>query len=603
MRDRLLSGGRAVVQARAIVQVLHGVGGVGKTELAVEYAHRFASHYDVVWWIAAERAALIGEQFAALARALGCAEPGWELTAVRQAVHATLRERDRWLLVFDNAENPEDIAAWLPRGHGHVLVTSRARDWDEIAEPVEVDVLARAESVAILQGRVDALPTADADQVARAMGDLPLAIVQAAAYLADTGAAEIPAGGRPSSYPHSLAAVTRLAFERLRGEDPAAADLAGICAFFAPEPVPVNWFAAAAARLPDPLGKRAADPVAWRRVLARLERSALARVDHNQLRMHRLTQGIVRDHLTQAQARATRDLAGAILTASHPGDADMPANWPRWAHMLPHLLLLDPPAAASTDLWEMANDAARYLVTRGDARTGHEMALRLRDRRRDQAGPDDRYTRRAASTLAEALRQMGRYAEARELAEDNHARERRISGEDHRDTLAAAHSLAENLRALGEIQAARELDEDTLTRRRRTLGDDHPDTLVSANNLAANMYTLGETQAARELHEDTLTRRRRTLGDDHPGTLSAANNLANDLRVLGDAHAARALHEDTLTRCRRILGEDHPNTLTTATNLAHDLRAIGEMQAARELDEDTLARRRARSGNRPRTGP
>ena len=149
VRERLLAGDRAVVQA------LHGMGGVGKTQLAAEYAHRFAGAYDLAWWINAEQAGLIGDQFAALGTALGCVQAGAGTEAVRAAVLAELRARGRWLLVFDNAEDPADVTPWLPGGGGHVLITSRERGWDEIAAPVEVDVLARSESVAILQGRVD----------------------------------------------------------------------------------------------------------------------------------------------------------------------------------------------------------------------------------------------------------------------------------------------------------------------------------------------------------------------------------------------------------------------------------------------------------------
>ena len=145
VRERLLAGDRAVVQA------LQGMGGVGKTQLAIEYAHRFADSYDVAWWVNAEQAGLIGDQFAALGAALGCVQPGAGTEAVRAAVLADLHQRGRWLLVFDNAENPADIRPWLPGGAGHVLITSRERAWAEIAAPVEVDVLARAESVAILQ--------------------------------------------------------------------------------------------------------------------------------------------------------------------------------------------------------------------------------------------------------------------------------------------------------------------------------------------------------------------------------------------------------------------------------------------------------------------
>ena len=127
VREALLSGDRAVVQA------LHGMGGVGKTQLAAEYAHRFAGSYDLVWWIACEQPGLIGHQFTALAEALGCARPGAGVEAARRAVMARLHDPGRWLLVFDNAESPEDLSGWLPGGTGHVLITSRAPGWADIA--------------------------------------------------------------------------------------------------------------------------------------------------------------------------------------------------------------------------------------------------------------------------------------------------------------------------------------------------------------------------------------------------------------------------------------------------------------------------------------
>jgi hypothetical protein len=130
VRERLLAGERAVVQA------LHGIGGVGKSQLAAEYAHRFAGDYDVAWWIAAEQPGLIGDQLALLAAELGCVPAGADTSAAVRAARAELRARGRWLLVFDNAENPEDVAPWLPGGAaGHVLITSRMGDWTEIAAP------------------------------------------------------------------------------------------------------------------------------------------------------------------------------------------------------------------------------------------------------------------------------------------------------------------------------------------------------------------------------------------------------------------------------------------------------------------------------------
>ena len=177
VRKALLAGDRALVQA------LLGIGGVGKTQLAAEYAHLFAANYDLVWWITAEQPELIAEQFVELARVLGLAQSGIELQVVRRVVLAGLREQDQWLLVFDNAEKPEDVALWLPGGNGHVLITARSGRWSEIAELVNVDVLPQANSAAILRNRVPQLAIEDADRLAEALGNLPLAVVQAAGYM------------------------------------------------------------------------------------------------------------------------------------------------------------------------------------------------------------------------------------------------------------------------------------------------------------------------------------------------------------------------------------------------------------------------------------
>jgi Domain of unknown function (DUF4365)/Tetratricopeptide repeat/Domain of unknown function (DUF4062)/NB-ARC domain len=596
VRERLLAGDRAVVQA------LQGMGGVGKTQLAIEYAHRFGEDYDVAWWVNAEQAGLIGDQFAALGAALGCVQPGVGTEAVRAAVLAELNGRDRWLLVFDNAERPADLAGWLPGGGGHVLITSRERVWAELAAPVEVDVLARAESVALLRDRVTGLEAADADRLAAELGDLALAVAQAAGFMTETGmpAAQYldllrtqagklldqPAPG--SSYPRSLAAATRLAADRLDAEDPAAAELASVCAFLGPEPIPEDLFINA----PGELGARAADPLAWRQTMAHLTRQSLARIDQRGLVMHRLTQAILRDRLTAEQATATRACTAAILAAANPRDPANPVTWPRWAQLMPHLLAADLADTESRSLRWMACDACWYLQARGDSRTTYDLTTELRQRWRDRLGDDDQATRWAAHFLAWALQAMGRYAEARELDEDTLAHHRRILGEDHPDTLGSASNLAADLRELGKYQAARDLDQDTLARYRRILGEDHPYTLTSANNLAVDLKHLGEHQAARDLDQDTLAHRRRQLGEDHPDTLISASNLASDLRELGEHQAARDLHEDTLAHHRRVLGEDHPDSLRSASNLAADLRRLGEHQAARDLDEDTLARRR-----------
>ncbi len=579
--------------------------GLGKTQLAVEYAHRFASSYEVVWWIAAEQAERIGAQFAALTDALGYPQPGRGQAELRRAVFAELQARGLWLLVFDNAEDPELLTGWLPGGGGHVLITSRTHRWAEVAVRVEVDVLTRVESVALLRTRMPALRAADADQVADAVGDLPLALAQAAGYMAGTGipardyadllrtrAAEVLDQGRPISYPRSLAAVTRLAYDRLRGEDLAAAEVTALCAFLAPEPIPAEWFTGAAAELPVPLGERVADPLTWHLTLDRIGQQALARIGDNALQMHRLTQAILRSQQSPGQAKTTRSQAESLLAASHPGNPQDPRSWPGWSRMLPHLLALDPADTDNKDVRALACGAAWYLGWRGDPRASRDLADSLYQRWRSRHGPDDLDTLHAAYILSFALRELGNLRQSRDLIEENLSRRHRLLGEDHIDTIRSATALAERLRLLGDARAARDLDEEILARSRQALGEDHPQTLGLASNLAADLRHLGQPQAAREIEEETLPRRRRVLGEDHPDTLLSAMNLAAALRALGQAQGARDLDEDTLARYRRVLGDDHLDTLECANNLAADLRALGQAQAARDLDEDTLARYR-----------
>jgi len=541
IRDALASGDYAVVQA------LHGMGGVGKTQLAVEYAHRHEGDYTIIWWLNSETKALLGEEFAALAAELSCAAPGTSLDVMRRAVLAALHERDDWLLIFDNAEAPQDIADWLPGGRGHVLITSRASNWHDLAVPVEVDVFTRSESIGALRRRVPYLSDHDAAHVAEAVGDLPLAIAQAASYMALTGIppdeylpllnerpTEILRHGTPWSYPRSLAAATILSLDRLRTADLAAAEAAAICAFLAPEPVPAAWFPRAAEHLPAPLGERAADTIAWRHLIARLRSSSLVRLNGGSLQMHRLTLAIIHETLSAEQTRIARGAAIRVITANHPGEADLPAAWPAWATILPHVLALDPANSGDADLRSLAAHASLYVCWRGDLRAGIDFAQHLH----------------------------GQWSVA--------------LGSDHPDTLRPANIVAFALHELGEDRAARDLHEDVLERRRRVLGEDHPDTLWSAVYLARDLRGLGEYEAARGLSEDVLARCRRMLGEDHPQTLWQATELASALRGLGDYGAARDLDQDALARYRRVMGENHHDTLRSAAGLARDLEALRE---------------------------
>ncbi len=476
---------------RVAVTALHGLGGVGKTQLAVEYAHRHGANYEAVLWVDAEQTSLIAGQLAALAGRLGLPATG-QVTDDAAVVLDALRRRDGWLLVYDNAEHPAGLRPWLPAGPGHTLITSRLAGWRGLADPVEIDVMPRTEAVDLLTRRFPALDRALADALADALGDLPLALEQAAAYLDTTGTPperhlarlrteQARMLGKGEDLAHggtTIAALWRVTLDALDREHPDAVRLLNLCAHLGPDPIPLALFH------PDggtgsPGGSRVADgaegplftPAELDDALDTIAAYSLARRADDTLTVHRLLAAVLRaqqpDHDRQACAATVRGLLAAGLGGTDPGD---PTTCPVWAPLAGHLTTAPalhpdtPTEPIHADSQSLLYKVSWHLTARGDYR--------------------------AAASHDHA----------------HHERNRNTLGDDHSDTLGSASNLAVNLRQLGEVGEARTLDEDTLARRRRTLGDDHPDTLRSANNLAIDLRELGEVAAAEALEEEVRRR-------------------------------------------------------------------------------------------------
>ncbi|MGW5029731.1 FxSxx-COOH system tetratricopeptide repeat protein [Streptomyces nigra] len=595
--------------SKSVPQVLHGMGGVGKSQLVLEYAHRFADQYDLVWWIDAEQPDEIPVRYTELADRLGIAKPDAGAEANARALLSHLDSRERWLLILDNIEDPAQIEPWLAQGPGHTLITSRNPNWAGTARATPLNVFTRTDSLTYLQGRVGGMNDDQADILAADLGDLPLALAQAAGVIAHggmsldlyqqllaTNTTQILEKGGAPGYPAPVAATVTIAANRLAEHHPDAVALLHLVAVFGPEPIRNTWLETVRPRLATIPGNPD-DPMWLHEALSPLSRYGLARTESGSFQIHRLTQAVLRDQTPPDQAVAIRNDAVILLAAVNPGDPQLPDFWPDWAALTPHLIARHLAATEQPELRPTLLDATHYLIRSGQTRTARDLTASAYSAWASNLGQDHPDTLTAAQFLGHATADLGEHAESRRIIEDALARRRRTLGDDHPHTLQSANDLASALHKLGEHAEARRMDEDTLTRRRRTLGDDHPDTLQSAHNLAVTLHNLGEHAESHRIIEDTYARRRRTLGDDHPHTLQSASALGADLHDVGEYAESRRVKEDTLARQRRTLGDDHPDTLQSAHNLAVTLHELGEYTESRRIIEDTLARQRRTLGD------
>ncbi|MFG3645081.1 FxSxx-COOH system tetratricopeptide repeat protein [Micromonospora sp. NPDC047762] len=584
-RDELLQTLReGFVDTGIGIQVLCGISGVGKSQLALEYAHRFANDYDLVWWMSAEHPEAMAEQMAALATEAGWLSPSAGTDAAVRMARMQLRKSSRWLLVFDNAEDPTVLRSWLSIGPGHILISSRDPGWFEVGRPLTVNVFDRVESISLLRDRLPWIAMDEAEELARSLGDLPLAVAQAASLLVETGmtpqaylselnanARRLLGAGRVLSYRSPLAAALELSIDRLADEDDLALSVMQVSAWLAPNPLPLRTLAATNHVGIDRIAPT--DAVAFQLSLGRIGRYGLARINKQSIEIHRLTQAFIRGRLNPQESRLARARAARVVATGRPeNDGSDPGTWPEWSALLPHILALDPAVGSSHALRNAARDVLWHLLCRAEYATALRLAQTWRSDWTAGLGPDHLQVLDMNNHLAEAYRHLGAYGQARRLDEDTLRRRKRILGENHNKTLRSANNLAVDFFMMGDFEAARVLDELTLTQCREVLGDSHPDTLLLTSNFAADLRGLGKYEQALHLDETTLSLRVCLLGEYHPGTLRSARNLAADLRGLGRRRQARSLDERTYSQYLQVLGKDHPDTLRVARNLAAEVK-------------------------------
>ncbi len=487
LRTSLTSG-----RTTAIVPIA-GLGGAGKTQLALEYAYRHTADYEIVWWVRAEDTATLTADYARLATELGLPEKDLaDQQATAAALRAWLGHHPGWLLILDNARNAADCLDHLPMGaSGHVLITSRDPNWGRVAKPLGVPVLPRVEAVEFLQKRCGRDERAVADAVSDAVGDLPLALEQAGAYIEATGGSIAEYLDLYRSRPRELltdavAATWDIAFERLQTGAPAALELLYLIAFLAPDDIDSKLVSPAFA-----------DAMQFDQARAALRRYSLIDVSKGAIAVHRLVQAVTRDRLARGgQEETWAEFAGKLVNDAFPFRLQMVETWNPSAHLLPHALAV---AGHSERLGVGLETASRLLNKAG---------LYLRNR--GQLGAAERALRRALA-----------------IGEN-------VYGPDHPEVAIHANNIGLILKHQGDLTGALEYARRALAVDEKVYGPDHPHVATDANNIGMILKAQGDPAGALEHTQRALAIGEKVYGPDHPDVASIASNIGTILKDQGD---------------------------------------------------------------------
>jgi tetratricopeptide (TPR) repeat protein len=606
--------------SRAAITALHGLRGVGKTTLAATYADRHRGEYRATWWIRAQTEPNMRADLVALGLRLGWVGADEKEEPALPVVLERLRdEGEGILLIFDNAPDADALRPYLPRGgRAQVLVTSNAPAWRGIASPVEIRVWPKgvgADYLIARTGREKVRPAAEA--LSEALGGLPLAHEQAAAYCErldvsfdeyrkrfETEPARLLDDERdaPAEYHDRLtvAKTFALAIDEAAKLHPAAEPLIVHAALLAPEPIPLFLFSEAQEQFGEPLASTLAgdgldEAVAALRTFALVDRETIVderdpTITTDSIRLHRLVRQVAATRrTTQALEDAQRGLVEALAVVYPQGVFDDPQTWPR-ARRLDGLALAlvggdtvppkgaEKPAAYLLD--RLASYRQRALAAYAQARPMFERALAIS---KEGLGPEHPITTDSLNNLAGLLQDQGDLAAARPLFERTLAIREKAFGPEHPRTATSLNNLARLLQDQDDLAGARSLFERALAIREKALKPDDPLTAQSLNNLAFLLQAQGDLAGARPLYKRALVTREKTLGAEHPYTNTARGNLARVLLASGNANEALPLATTALAAHEKVLGQNHPWARGSAVITASVLNALGRTDEAAAL--------------------
>jgi tetratricopeptide (TPR) repeat protein len=597
-----------------VSKAIHGLGGVGKTRAAVEYAHAYKDSYCAVLFVIADSGKALHHNFAALAGPLALDLPeqhGAEQAIRVRAVSTWLNAHPGWLLILDNLDARDAMAeahTLIARlAGGHVIITTRLASFASYIEPIELEVLDRDASAEFLLQRTHhhRSRAEDDGRAARALGEhlggLALALEQAGAFInrAKLGFVQYErlwrenwprlalwADETVTHYPRAIAATWETSIARLGA--PARRLLARL-SWLAPEPVPY-------ALLEVPLALAAPGPADATQHLEALDDLA----DYSMVRcnrvqgefdIHRLVKDVTRRNLGE-EADAVLVETIHWINAAFSGDPEEEATRRRFDRLHLHALaLVDAPNAvrAGTATAELMNKLGDFAVSKAlypEARRLLEGALAMRE---SLLGPEHPDTAASLASLASLRLVEGDLTAARTLCERCLAIREKALGPNHPGTAIVLNNLLAGIvRAQGDLPAARAYCERALAIREVALGPEHPDTARSLNDLSSVLRDEGALARARLLCERALAIRQQVLGADHVDTARSLTSLALLQEAEGDVAGARPLHERALAIREKMFGPEHPHTARSLHHLARTVHALGDVARARALYDRAL---------------
>ncbi len=603
-------------------QALYGLGGIGKTRTAAEYVFRYGDKYAHVFWIHAETHDSLLTSFVALAQSLNLPQKDeQDQTRIVAAVRRWLADHKGWLLVMDNADDLPMAMEFLPTRHnGHILFTTRAQAAGTIATSVEVEKLTLREGTTLLLRwcnilrddtsltEAPAAARASAARIVREMDGLPLAIVQAGAFIQETGCSladylNLYTTHRKGllarssrllpDHPETVATTWSLSFQQIEQQSPAAADLLRLLAFLAPDSIPEELLTRGAAAIDTPLAT-IADPLQFQETLGVLFRYSLIQRNANThtLGIHRLVQTILKDSMDAQTQRVWAERTVLAVNAAFP-DANSGAADPHYQSYIPHIqqcsTLIERHHLYSPESTRLLSQAGYFQSVHGfypQAQLLHQQALTIREQVFGSADPAVAESLNALAILARA---RGDYEQAERLHQRALAIRKKSLGPCHPATAESLNNLGVLYLSQKNYEQAGTVLRQALSIREQSLGSEHPDTLIASINLAKLYIEKHTYEQARQLLNQALATGKRVLESGHPLIAHILNLLAVLSFEQGYYEQTETLWQQSLAIIKKSLGSDHPVAAERLNDLARLYVAQGRYREAQTLCQKAVS--------------